>query len=406
MHAATIVTRVLGQCLGDLHAKRRGSVLRAVMGLLVGSVASLSSIALSLDRDKQLRQRVRMKHRLKSVDRLLGSAPMWGQREAIYRWLAREWLHDVERVLIVVDWSDVSADGRFQLLRASVALEGRSGTLYEEVHPQSELGSAKVHKRFLKRLGALLPPGCQPIVMSDAGFHASWFKLVQAQGWYFVGRLRGRNLVYLPRAQQWVPVRDCYARATGRAQHLGIGQYTRSNAVAVSLALVHRRAQGRHRRTLQGKRRACGHSQKNARREREPWLLASSPELEYLGAKAIINLYAQRMTIEQSFRDTKNTRWGLGLEQSRSRSQARLEMLLLIVHLALFVQRLIGECAKQQQLELQFMATRRKTRREISVITLGRRALAGTQELLTDLKPWTAIAKLREQARFACATFK
>ena len=111
-------------------------------------------------------------------------------------------------------------------------------------------------------------------------------------------------------------------------------------------------------------------------------------------------LYAQRMRIEQSFRDTKNLRVGFGLEIARSRSAPRFEMLLLMAHLASFVQRLIGESAKAQQLELEFMAARRATRREISVLTLGRRILDVAPHYLHRLHPWQAISSLGTQAAF------
>jgi hypothetical protein len=109
------------------------------------------------------------------------------------------------------------------------------------------------------------------------------------------------------------------------------------------------------------------------------------------------------MRIEQSFRDTKNLRVGMGLDTARSRSKQRLEILLLIAHLALFVQRLIGECAKQQQLELQFMSTRRAGYREISTLTLGRRILNTAPKYLRQLLPWKAIPPLAKQANSACA---
>ncbi len=108
------------------------------------------------------------------------------------------------------------------------------------------------------------------------------------------------------------------------------------------------------------------------------------------------------MRIEQSFRDTKNLRWGQGLEVSRSRGRLRLEMLLLVAHLASWVQRLIGECAKEQQQELQFMATRRAHRSEISVLTLARRMLDAGQIYFKNLLPWQAIPPLTQQAIIAC----
>lgn len=86
--------------------------------------------------------------------------------------------------------------------------------------------------------------------------------------------------------------------------------------------------------------------------------MLASEGLAHLSSEAIVGLYSQRMRIEQSFRDTKNLRVGYGLESARSRSARRLGMLLLIAHMASFVQRLIGERAKEHQLELQFMASR------------------------------------------------
>ncbi|NIP71809.1 MAG: hypothetical protein GWO16_01690 [Gammaproteobacteria bacterium] len=63
-----------------------------------------------------------------------------------------------------------------------------------------------------------------------------------------------------------------------------------------------------------------------------------------------------------------------------------------------FVQRLIGESAKEQQLELDFMATRRTARREISVLTLGRRILDVCPHRLRELQPWRAVPPLAKQA--------
>ena len=78
-------------------------------------------------------------------------------------------------------------------------------------------------------------------------------------------------------------------------------------------------------------------------------------------------------------------------------------MLLLIAHLASLIQRLIGECAKQHQQELQFMATRRTDRSEISVLTLARRMLDAGEIYFKALLPWQAIPPLSKQARMACA---
>lgn len=160
---------------------------------------------------------------------------------------------------------------------------------------------------------------------------------------------------------------------------------------------------GRHRLNIYGHRRLGRASEKCARSAHEPWLLAASPALDHLSTETIIKLYAQRMRIEQSFRDTKNLRWGQGLQITRSRSRERLQMLLPIAHLAGFVQRPIGEDAKARQLELQFSPTNRTQRAQVSTLALARRILAAPAHWLNQLTPWAARPPLTEQARTACS---
>lgn len=392
MHAATIVARVLEDYLGWMHKKRAAALQRATLGLLIAGAATLSAISLRMSGPR------RLKHRLKSVDRLLGNVGLQREREALYGELSRHWLAGLTQVLVVVDWSDLTRDQRWQWLRASVVVEGRSVTLYEEVHAQPLLANPKVHERFVRRLSAMLALGCRVTVMTDAGFHAPWFKLIERQGWQFIGRIRGRNQVRVASACGWLAARALYARARTVARDLGSGYYARSNPVGVRLVLAKRRAKGRHRLNIYGAKRAGRASAKSARSAREPWLLASSLGLQHLAPEAIVSLYTQRMQIEQSFRDAKSSRVGFGLEHARTRSSARLQMLLLLVHLVTFVQRLIGECAKERQMALEFMSERRAHRPEISVLTLGRRVINAAARLTDELQPWLAPPLLTAQA--------
>jgi hypothetical protein len=378
-----------------MHVKRAQSLQRAVVALLFGGVLSLSALALTM------RSQARYKHRLKSIDRLLGSVAVQSARFELYAALASRWLSGLEHVLLVVDWSDLTPDQRWQWLRASVVVEGRSQTLYEEVHPQRRYGHPQVHRQFLLCVAKLLPPGCVPIVMTDAGFHASWFKLVAAHGWDFIGRVRGRDMVKQG-GEAWMHIKGLYRQATQAALDLGHHQYVRSNSIEVRLVLSQRPSCGRHWLNIYGKRRAGISSVESARAAREPWLLAASPKLDHLTAQGIVSLYAQRMQIEQSFRDTKNLRVGQGLQATRSRSRERLQILLLIAHLGGFVQRLIGEDAKARQLDLNFVA-RRRSRPEISTLTLARRILDAPAHWLARLTPWAAIPQLTAQAERACA---
>ena len=103
MHAEAILARVLAPCLISLHTKRAAALLRATAGLLHGGITSLSAIALRLGGGTTL------KHRLKSVDRLLGNTGLHLALVELYRCIALRWLHDLPQILIVVDWSDLTA---------------------------------------------------------------------------------------------------------------------------------------------------------------------------------------------------------------------------------------------------------------------------------------------------------
>ena len=369
MHALSILHRALVLHCPWMHAKRRSSLMAATRAAIFGSRLMLSDLG------RGLHGPTVVKHNIKRVDRLLGNAKLHAETTPVYEVLARQCLAGVSMPLIVVDWSDLSADRRWQLLRASVALEGRSVTLYEEVHPLSHLASRVVHKRFVARLGAMLAPGTRPIVLTDAGFRSPWFQLIEQTGWHFLGRIRNRDMIRPIQSQAWTGCKQLYAKATAVAQALGRYAYVRSNPVICDLVLIKRAAQGRHKKSVFGHKVRSRHSLKQARAGREPWLLAASPTLSHLSAQALVALYAQRMQIEEAFRDLKNERFGLGLSASRSTQHQRLAVLLLIGALASFVLRLIGEAAKAKQMQFQFQSNTRRSRAVLSVITLARQVV-------------------------------
>ena len=79
MHAEGIVTRILGPCLTGMHLKRAAALTRAIAAVLRGGTVSLSAVALHLGPG------IALKHRLKSVDRLLGNPALQRVRHDLYR---------------------------------------------------------------------------------------------------------------------------------------------------------------------------------------------------------------------------------------------------------------------------------------------------------------------------------
>jgi hypothetical protein len=170
MHAQRIIQELLSRMCPAMHAKRRACVAKVVEA---GRVGGLGLLKMS----RVLASNTTIKHRIKCCDRLLSNSHLHREVNQIYGALCRSVLPQQGRVGIIVDWSDLLADGSAHFLRAAVIVKGRAFVLYEEVHPGEDYGSPTVHRNFLVTLRQLLPPGCQPVVITDAGFRATWFKL-------------------------------------------------------------------------------------------------------------------------------------------------------------------------------------------------------------------------------------
>jgi hypothetical protein len=365
MHAQRIIQDLLSIECPSIHAKRRACLAATVEA---GSTGSLSLMGIS----RALSNTTSIRHRIKRCDRLLGNSKLEKERHLIYAAMARRIMCGVARPLIIVDWSDLHADRSQQLLRAALIVQGRALTLYEEVHPLSRAASLKVHRSFLKSLKAILPSDRQPIFVTDAGFRSTWFKLLDSMGYAWIGRIRNRDMVR-PSSEEsgWRGCKTLYAKAACEPKDLGQYHYVRCNPVACRLVLIKKRSQGRHRTTVHGKVTRSAHSLKQAKAQKEPWLLAVSPQLAALSAKQVVAIYSGRMQIEQSFRDVKNSRWGLGLSQSQTRKPKRLGTLLLIAALACFALWLIGLAVRSSGYRIEF-GSRKKAAKALSIISLAR----------------------------------
>jgi hypothetical protein len=365
MHALDIVQQLLRSCCPDIHAARLKVIVAAVAAAVRARRLTLTELG------RALVGRARVKHNIKRIDRLLGNRHLAAERFVVYQALACRILGTLREPLIVVDWTDLTADRRWQLLRAAAPIGGRALTLYEEVHPLARLGNPRVQRAFLHKLKALLPAGVKPILITDAGFRAPWFKALQRLGWHWIGRVRNRTYVRAHGSQTWIACKSLYRAAHARAEALGAYDIVRSNALACRLYRIKRPKRHRVHRSVFGQRVRSNQSLKKARAQREPWLLAASPSLSHLKAAHIINVFATRMQIEEAFRDLKCTRYGLGLELHLSRTGERLAALLLIAALAFFVLWLIGQAALARQLQFQYQSNTRRSRPVLSLFNLA-----------------------------------
>lgn len=371
MRASTIVRHLCHAVVERVDVRRFAMVLALVDALLAGGRLSLTALG------RALASGAAPKHRIKRVDRFLGSSRARNERLVYYAAVAQRLLGQSRRPVVLLDWTQVT--GEFYALVAAIASQGRAVPIYSEVHPKKWLGNRAVQQRFMLTLAGLLPPKSRPVIVADAGFKTPFFRFVDEMGWDFVIRLRG----------------NCQLKRESPRRHL---HFKRAFAMAIddprSLGDWIPYAQGHYRpyRIIVGARAVRTRRRRNepfyAKRALEPWLLATNIRSEL--PACIVALYATRMQIEETFRDAKNPRLGWALEQASSRSAERLEALLLIAALALVATVLAGAALEERGLARQHQANTVRSRRVLSLVRLGTYAL---QSNSIDLELRNVISK-------------
>ena len=364
MQVVELLHKLSEKALSDVHRSRREAVWCVVGSLLRCRRLWLTALGRGIGGE------AKEKHSIKRVDRLLGNRALSYQRRRWYQWMSGLLLGGVREPVIIVDWSNADERQELHILRATLALDGRALTLYEEVHRR--YAHPQVHRRFIERLAKMLPHECKPIIITDAGFRGPWFELIESMKWHYVGRVLNRDYVRAPESTQWQPNKTLRAQATQRPKACGAMWVTRSRPWLTHLYVYKGAAKGRVKRTRKGHRATARHTHKSQTRGREPWLLASNlPE----NARRVVNLYRTRTQIEQTFRDLKAPRHGYAFRQNMGRNPERIANLLLLAALAMLATWLVGLHGVAQHLHHALQANTERRRRVLSIVFVGARLL-------------------------------
>jgi hypothetical protein len=311
------------------------------------------------------------KHHIKAVDRLLGNPLLHAESRRVYSDLASRLLKRCSRPVLLVDWADFELQREWLVIRASVPMGGRALQIYERVFPFKRYNSPGAHREFLRELKRVLPTGCRPIIVTDAGFRGPWFKEVESHGWDWVGRIRNGIKYFNAKTNRWCLTKSLYSSAQSKPRHLGTAALGRRKSYECNLYLV-RAHQLRRGRSVKKHRGGDKRNHTLYRKlHRAPWLLATSLPHSAGMAKKVMNLYERRMQIEESFRDLKCHRWGFGIRYTRSRTAQRLEILLLIAALATIAVWLAGLAAEANDCARRFQANTERRRTVLSTFFLG-----------------------------------
>lgn len=203
MQAEKVLHDLTDRVCPSMHAKRRDSLIANTMAALTGEGMTVTHLGRAICSD------AKEKHCIKRADRLLSNQHLHCERAGIYACIAAWVVGGQKRPVVVIDWSDMDASKRHFLLRASIPMRGRSLTLYEQVYTAQDNERPATHRAFVSTLGAILPKGCCPMVISDAGFRTRWFEMVEDMGWDWVGRIRNRHWTEVGGTGEWVRVSPC-----------------------------------------------------------------------------------------------------------------------------------------------------------------------------------------------------
>jgi hypothetical protein len=201
-------------------------------------------------------------------------------------------------------------------------------------------------------LRQLVPAHVTPIIVADSGFRTPFFRTVERLGWHWLGRIRNRDFIaFADHPEAWLPAKSLYSKATRKPKLLGAAHWVKSNSLAGQLVTFFRPPKGRKHLTLRKRPAKSHYSRKQAAREKEPWLLVVSPSLEAYPPVRVVDYYRSRMQIEEGFRDTKATHYGLDLaDESRIQAERRAN-LLLIAALIVYALWIVGINLKGSEVE-------------------------------------------------------
>jgi len=352
-----------------VHKKRLNTLIDCSETLIKTNCLSVTGIGRNLPGKAQERSNIR------KMDRFVSNKHLAKEVVGFYQVMNRYLLPTSKDAWIHVDWTCLSSTHNQYLLRASLTMKGRSIVIYEEAHTKKEENNHSTHKQFLNNLKSILPEGIKPVIVTDAGFRAPWFLHVLSLGWHFVGRLRNKNALFLEDKKEWHLSSALFELATNKPKYAGHALLTEKNKVPVELVLYKALSKNRHKLNKYGKHSNSGDSKKYSRNHKEPWVLVTSLPSVTEKPCIAVNIYKQRMRIEENFRDTKCKRYGFGLNESLSQSPKRFKILLLIVAIANFAAWLSGLFTKAKGLACHFQAQSASNMNALSIVFLGKRAL-------------------------------
>lgn len=315
----------------DLHAKRIFSIAGATTGLLAGGIASVGVMGRGL----AVARGVTDKHAIKQVDRLLGSSILADRK--LRRLWAAEVLGDAKEVFINLDWTDFDADNQTMLVASVQEGRGRSAPLVWKTVEKSKLKGNKwrhVHE-LMREVQAVLPAGTRAFIVADREFgDQDFYEFLGQLGLGFIIRFRAN--IFVKSFEGETRTAGEWLLPTGKARSLRAASVTGDERLVGKVVVV------------------------KDRKMKAPWCLAASdPDMPTAEVK---KRYGYRFETEETFRDAKDLRFGMGMSWTRVSTPERRDSLMFLVALAHGLLTLLGQAGEECGLDRTLKSNTSKTR--------------------------------------------
>lgn len=337
---AASIERFLADVLEvDWHVATLRSVSLGTLGVLhaVSLCIHVIGRAAAWARDKD------PKHAVKQIDRLLSN-------ENVSIWaFAKAWVRFVvgprPEVLVALDWTEFDADGHATIAAYLITNHGRATPLLWQTVEKANLeGNRNAHEdRLLEKLAECMPEGVRVTVLADRGF-GDQKRYEHLRGINFDFVIRFREVITV--SDQWGTSKPAaeWLPASGRATMLKEAAVTQDFYVLPAVVVV------------------------RDKKMQEAWCLATSRA--DVGAADVVKLYSRRFTIEETFRDTKDIHFGMGLKATHIKSAERRDRLLLLAALAHALLTLLGAAGERCGLDRK-LKTNTSKKRQMSLYNQG-----------------------------------
>jgi len=315
----------------DLHAKRVESLANGALGVMTSAALAVSLIGQALAQARAILP----KSGIKQVDRLLSNTGvvLW---DLFGAWV-REVVGERRAIVVAMDWTDFDADNQATLALHLVTNHGRAMPLLWLTVDKDELKNQRndFEDACLNRLKETLPVGVAVTILADRGFgDAKLFKFLDGLGFQYVIRFRGN--IHVSAADGETRLAADWVGKGGRARKLARAEITAARQKVGAVVCV----------------KAAG--------MKEAWHLAASDGA--LSASQIVALYGKRWTIEPSFRDSKDLRFGMGMSELRIGDPQRRDRLLLLNAIAILLLTLLGQAGESLGMDRQLRTSTAKRR--------------------------------------------